>query len=702
MMGIVVRWVGLLAFSLSTFSTLAFGQSVPSQFVFGTRYDLEGRVVGTISADPDGAGGLGRLAERRTYDVRGLLVRVESGALSGWQDESVVPADWAGFSISRVVESVYDLGGRKVRESVSSGGVVSAVTQFSYDAADRLVCSAVRMNPAVFASLPADACVLGPVGAAGADRITRNIYSGARLDTVQKAYATARAQDYARYTYTANGQQASVTDANSNRTEYGYDGFDRLAQTRFPSKVSANTANPADHEAYGYDAAGNRTSLRKRDGSILTYQYDPLNRLSVKIVPERASIPPVHTRDVYYGYDNRGLQLYARFESVVGEGVSSSYDAVGRLLISQSAFARPGAHEPLTHSYDANGNRLRITHADGTYFDHSYDGLDRMVTANWVSKDGLTPGQFMAISHDGFGRRSTISRASSQTGYSYDGIGRLSGLNQYFAGGVGNAGETFAYNPASQITSHTKDNDAYLFSGDTNVARTYAVNGLNQYTTAGPATFSYDANGNLTGDGFNSYTYDIENRLIGRSGGAETALFYDPLGRLSATNGAPHLPGSEKITRFLYDGDALVAEYNGAGTLIHRYMHGPGTDEPILWDMGQAMNCSGTRFLHTNHQGSIIAVADCHGNRTNINAYDEYGIPNGLITANVIPNLRTATDFITDFIPVIGDAKSAYTAYQNPTAVNVIIAAIGIVPGAGDLAGKAIRELGRGLIMVQA
>jgi RHS repeat-associated protein len=109
------------------------------------------------------------------------------------------------------------------------------------------------------------------------------------------------------------------------------------------------------------------------------------------------------------------------------------------------------------------------------------------------------------------------------------------------------------------------------------------------------------------------------------------------LGRLSAVNGAPHLPGSGSVTRFLYDGDALVGEYDGAGTLIRRYMHGPGTDEPILWDEGQAMNCTGTKFLHTNHQGSIIAIADCNGNRTNINSYDEHGIPAGLISGST-PN----------------------------------------------------------------
>ena len=82
-----------------------------------------------------------------------------------------------------------------------------------------------------------------------------------------------------------------------------------------------------------------------------------------------------------------------------------------------------------------------------------------------------------------------------------------------------------------------QNNDTYAWSGSFNVNRTYAANGLNQYTTAGPASFSYDANGNLTGDGTNALTYDIENRLVAASGGYTAGLRYDPLGRLYELTG---------------------------------------------------------------------------------------------------------------------------------------------------------------------
>jgi hypothetical protein len=90
----------------------------------------------------------------------------------------------------------------------------------------------------------------------------------------------------------------------------------------------------------------------------------------------------------------------------------------------------------------------------------------------------------------------------------------------------------YGYNPASQVTQRSTSNDAYVYTGDVNVNRNYAVNGRNQYISAGPATFGYDANGNLTSDGASSFVYDVENRLVSRTGAATANLRYDPLGRL--------------------------------------------------------------------------------------------------------------------------------------------------------------------------
>ncbi|MFC4290802.1 RHS repeat-associated core domain-containing protein, partial [Sphingorhabdus arenilitoris] len=50
-------------------------------------------------------------------------------------------------------------------------------------------------------------------------------------------------------------------------------------------------------------------------------------------------------------------------------------------------------------------------------------------------------------------------------------------------------------------------------------------------------------------------------------------------------------------------------------------------DDPLAWWEGPLMNCTGTRFLHSDRRGSVAALADCWGNRQAINSYDEWGIP---------------------------------------------------------------------------
>jgi RHS repeat-associated protein len=134
--------------------------------------------------------------------------------------------------------------------------------------------------------------------------------------------------------------------------------------------------------------------------------------------------------------------------------------------------------------------------------------------------------------------------------------------------------------------------------------------------TAGSANFSYDANGNLISDGANAYVYDVENRLVGAPGGV--VLSYDPLGRLASSTGNP------QPTRFLWDGDNLVGEYDYGGGLLRRYAHWVGTDVPLLWYEGATLNSP--RYLHADQQGSIVMVSDQYGNPS-INRYDEYGIP---------------------------------------------------------------------------
>lgn len=589
------------------------------------RYDARRRITGIIKPDPDGAGSLRHLATRNTFDSAGRLVKVETGHVAGYSDQ-----DWSAFVVEQTLETVFDQLDRKLHEwSYGQSGGTQNLTQYGYDLAGRLECTAVRMNPATYSNLPSSACTLAAQGVHGPDRITRNIYDAAgQLVQVRKAVGTPLEMADVTYTYTSNGKLAQVIDANGNRAELRYDGYDRQSRWVFPSKTrptafdpsglstalaTAGILNESDYEQYGYDANGNRTSLRKRDGSTIDYQYDALNRMTRKNLPYRADLAEVHRRPVEYAYDLRGLLLSAVFDGTSGQGIYRTYDGLGRMITETQAM--DGATRTVTSAYDASGSRTRITHPDGTAFDYTYftNGAAHQVLDNGYA--------LVSFGYDWLGRKALMLRSASVANYDYDPISRLASLDEQVGGSGGSNLISLTYNPAGQIATKSASNYAYAWADHVNLERNYTVNGLNQYSAAGPATFGYDANGNLTSDGTNSYTYDVENRLVTMNG--TTVLRYDPLGRLYEAS----KPGS--LRRFLNDGDALILEYN-ANTFdppLARYVHGPaaGVDDPLVWYNGAGPTAR--RFLHADERGSIVSVSNHSGAMIGINTYDEYGIP---------------------------------------------------------------------------
>jgi RHS repeat-associated protein len=569
--------------------------------------DARERVTEIVQPDPDGAGSLKNPATAYGYNADDRVTSVARGTSN---------ADGSGFVSLVQAATAYDGVGRKAQDSISAGGAPYAVTQYSYDSAGRLDCTAVRMNPTTFGSLPG-ACTLATSGSFGPDRIARNAYDAADRPTgVIEGYGTSDQATVVATTYTNNDKVQTLTDADSNKTTYVYDGFDRLSQTQYPSATqSAGTSNASDYEQLSYDVNGNVTSRRLREGHSIAYTYDAPNRLTLKSVP--ASPGGASAYSVYYGYDLRGLMTYARFGSTTGSGITNSYDALGRLVI--SATNMDGTSRAFTSTWDSASNRTALTGDSGYWAGFAYDMLGRMSA---YKEGGSIP--VVSFGYDPAGRRSSLSTGWSGTtsgvAYGYDPLGRLTGLTHDLAGSGSDQALTFGYNPAGQIVSRTSSNDAYASNTAQSVSRAYTANELNQYTAAGPATFSYDANGNLTSDGANNYVYDEENRLVGASGDHSAALSYDPLGRLWQVTGA------SGTTRFLYDGDRLITEYDGSGNPLRSYVHGPGADEPLVWY--EASAGWARRYYHADRQGSVIALADDSGNPVAVNAYDAWGIPN--------------------------------------------------------------------------
>ena len=70
-----------------------------------------------------------------------------------------------------------------------------------------------------------------------------------------------------------------------------------------------------------------------------------------------------------------------------------------------------------------------------------------------------------------------------------------------------------------------------------------------------------------------------------------------------------------------------MAEYGSTNTLLRRYVHGPGADDPLIWYEGSGVASTALRRLRTDHQGSVTAVTNNAGTAIGLNAYDEWGIP---------------------------------------------------------------------------
>lgn len=568
-----------------------------------SRYDALRRPVGTISPDPDGAGPLKHRAMRTIYLADGRVDKVETGTVNSQSD-----ADWAAFAPAETLETVYDSGRRPATSKLKSGGTVYALSQTSYDARGRVECVAQRMDSADFGGTLPGACTqTSPTGPHGPDRIVKTVYNANdEVVEVRTAVGTGLEGAEATSTYTNNGRLASLTDGEGNKTEFAYDGHDRPVKTSFPSKTTDGQVSATDTEQFAHDPAGNVTSFVNRAGQTIGFQYDKLNRLTVKDLPT----PEL---DVSYSYDNLGRTTGI---SQTGHSLSFTFDALGRNLTQISP------QGTLSNQYDIAGRRTRLTYpGSGLYLDY-----DHLVTGeiSKIRENGATSGigVLASFAYDDLGRRTSLTRGNgTSTSYGWDAASRLSQLVQDLAGTTNDLTLGFTYNPASQIATNTRSNDLYSFA-KTNAAGTWTFNGLNQMAvmtapTSFPAT--YDARGNLAALGGNSFTYDSQNRLTTYNGTLLT-LAYDPAMRLYQT-----VHNGTTTTRFAYDGIDMIAEYDGAGVLQRRFVHGPGVDEPLVWYEGTGT--ATRRWFHADERGSVIAVSDASGAlHGTINRYDEQGV----------------------------------------------------------------------------
>ncbi len=564
-----------------------------------TRYDVMRRIVGVISPDPDGTDPLPNRATRNTYDGSGNLTKVEMGTVNGQSD-----ADWLAFNSLESVDRTYDVLGRKTKETRSGGGTIYTVTQYNYDGSGRLNCTAVRMDPAQW-NLQTDACIPQTTGSYGADRISKNVYNLAGERTVLKAgFGTSVGSDEETYTYTGNGRLWTITDGEGNKTTYTHDGHDRLWTTAFPSKTNPGSSSSSDIETLVYDANGNLIQRTLRDGQLIGYSFDALNRMTGK------NLPGTEVDVSYSLYDLQGHLMAATKEDTN----YYSWNALGQLT-NETGACSSGS---MAYDYDSAGRRIKTRWPDNFYVTQDFYTTGEV----WhIRENGAGSGSGVLASYgmDSRGNRTSINRGNGTvTTLVPDAISRLQSIANNLAGTSFDVTSSFSFNPASQRVSSTRDNDSYAWNGHYNVNRTYGTNGLNEYTSAGSATIVYDARGNLTSNGVATYGYSAENALTSASGGG--TLRYDASNRLFKTDNG--------VAAWIqYDGTDMVLECDVTNAIRRRYVHGPGADEPLVWYEGAGT--ADKRYLHQDERGSVIAVSDGSGTKLGINNYDEYGVVSG-------------------------------------------------------------------------
>jgi RHS repeat-associated protein len=350
------------------------------------------------------------------------------------------------------------------------------------------------------------------------------------------------------------------------------------------------------------------------------------------------------------------------------------YDLLNRLTEISSAPSGTNSFYPLTHAYrynDAN-QRTRVSQADGSYWVYQYDALGQVKSGKKYWADG-TPvaGQQFEYSYDDIGNRTqtksggdsqgqglrtanyTANNLNQYTGRDVPGVlgilGIAHGLSSVTVDGTAayRKGEYFHGLVGSDNTNST----AGVYPSISTIATlsgTSQTNTGNLFLPKTPEGFSYDFDGNMTGDGRWIYSWDGENRLksLESYSGAPTAskrkleFEYDHQGRriqkiVSTHNGSSWV--AQSTNRFVHDGWNLLAEFtvaSGANSLTRVYvwgtdlsgsMQGAGGVGGLLM-VRQVSGTSGTHFAAYDGNGNVTGLVNAsNGNVTANYEYDPFG-----------------------------------------------------------------------------
>jgi len=549
------------------------------------RYDAAGRRTWEIGANNS----------RNRRVAKKLTLRAQDSQPLTIQTGTLPSATSSSLTVDTTETIAYTTLGLPKTLKTKSGSTVFQLKQISYDARNRVDCEAQRMNPARFLLTQPSACSLGVEGSFGPDRITKYTYdTESRTTFVTSGYGTPDAGIDIQMTYTDNGKVESRGDGENHFTLYAYDGHDRLERIDYEGPT---------YEEFGYDANGNQTSWRKRDGNTFIYEYDKSNYL------RKTTVPGFGESAINYKYD--GMGRLREVNRGINNRTEYGFDNLGYMNRSETNGA------VVTYDNDIAGRVVSVTYPQGQEISYGYDAASAVTAID--ARHGVNTLAVADYVYNDMGRlTNALWGDGGSTSYAYDPIGRLKDHTLKRAGPVAFNLTTLAYNPASQIVGRSVTDSAYQAAMPTSSPAQYTPNALNQYTFA-DGSLSYDLNGNLTAyDGW-TYSYDAHNRMKSAAGpGTSLTLAYDPTGRLSGTT------LGTSTTEYAYSGNQMIGEYTPAGSPINLYVYAPGSSIPIARFSGtQGLN--DFQYLRSDERGSIVAVTDDIVLENH--QYDVYGVP---------------------------------------------------------------------------
>jgi RHS repeat-associated protein len=257
----------------------------------------------------------------------------------------------------------------------------------------------------------------------------------------------------------------------------------------------------------------------------------------------------------------------------------------------------------LTYTYDGTGRRSSLTVVGQPSISYGYDDAGRLTT---LTQNGGT----VTITYDVNGRRTSLTLPNGVAAtYAYDRANHLTGIA--FTNGDTTVGDlSYTYDAAGNRTATGGSLAQTILPGAMAAA---AVDPANHLTQWNGAPLTYDAAGNLTGDGINTYTWNARNQLVSIGGSVTATFAYDPFGRRARRN------VGGVTTRYLYDGVTAVQELDDAGPIAN-LLTSLDVDETFV-----RTDANGSVGLLADALGSVIALTDASGAVTTRYAYGPFG-----------------------------------------------------------------------------